>query len=393
MGPNVAGTNTQSGSRDLTLDVAKGLGLVVVYFGHMLEKFVPLFSVAGFAQTAVFLTWKVVYSFHMALFFIISGIQIGRSNKSRPMTSGGASLGSGVRKLFGNLLLRRLLPYVVFSAIGVTLNGLLGLWPEQNGQKGLEFYPGHYLDMFSGVVQPWTVQWFLISIGVIEFALWLPRRFGWLTHRKGVLIAAISLLAVSMWWLSYPRATVPFYFHPASLGVTTSLTLLGVCGSQWFARPGGLKRLPVAIAAASICFVSALANVGEWTLMPPNIEQILGNRFAILFVLGWYGNPLWFVLSALSGSLFAMIVAREMAKLRLGLGLAAVGREGLILFLVNGFFLAFANGPIAANLAPAAGVNSAPALVFVSLVIAIGELSLAWIVVVWWKRLRGLLLT
>ena len=275
----------------------------------------------------------------------------------------------------------------------MTLHGLLGLWPEQNGQKGLEFYPGHYLDMFSGIVHPWTVQWLLISIGVIEAIMFLPRRLGWLAYRKEVLISAVTLLTFSLWRLAQPRATAPFYFHPASMGVTISLTLLGVYGSPWLSALDRFRRLPVAVAAAVICFLSALANVGDVTVSLPSFEQVLGNRFAVLFVLGSYGNPFWFVLSVLSGTVVVLILAWEASSRRLGLGLAAAGQEYLILFLVNGLFLAFVNGGIAANLAPTAGVNSAPALVFVSLAIAIGELSLAWIVVVWWRRLQAFILS
>jgi len=49
------------------IDVSKGIGILLVYYGHMLERFADLHLESSFSQ------WVYLYSFHMPAFFILSG--------------------------------------------------------------------------------------------------------------------------------------------------------------------------------------------------------------------------------------------------------------------------------------------------------------------------------
>src|SRR5689334_15262664 len=58
-------------TRNSMLDVARGLGIILVIYGHSLEvaffRSDPVFVASAFEQ------WRVIYSFHMPLFFVVSG--------------------------------------------------------------------------------------------------------------------------------------------------------------------------------------------------------------------------------------------------------------------------------------------------------------------------------
>lgn len=64
-------------TRNLWVDYAKAIGIVLVVYGHVVRGLLN----AGILQDAEFhgLVDSVIYSFHMPLFFFLSG-QIGRAH-------------------------------------------------------------------------------------------------------------------------------------------------------------------------------------------------------------------------------------------------------------------------------------------------------------------------
>ncbi|MFA8437273.1 MAG: acyltransferase family protein [Marinifilaceae bacterium] len=113
-------------SRNSLLDNAKFLMIFFVVFGHLIEPFIK--------QNVVFETiYKIIYSFHMPVFIIISGIltkqtpRIGREKK---------------------LIQSILVPLIVFTFLYETSDLIL---------KGA---PSHYIRSFS----PYWILWFLLSL-------------------------------------------------------------------------------------------------------------------------------------------------------------------------------------------------------------------------------------
>ena len=64
---NMATASRPPASRVLFIDIARIYGVVLVYYGHIIESYMK----AGSAVAAMH--YKFVYSFHMPLFFILSG--------------------------------------------------------------------------------------------------------------------------------------------------------------------------------------------------------------------------------------------------------------------------------------------------------------------------------
>ncbi|AOZ68812.1 hypothetical protein LPB142_05335 [Rhodobacter xanthinilyticus] len=93
-------------SRDLSLDIARGLGIVLVVFGHALRGLVS----AGFVDDS---GWSVpvdylIYTFHMPLFFVISGLLFSPSVQGQR-----APLGAFVTKI----LVLLAWPYLLWSLL------------------------------------------------------------------------------------------------------------------------------------------------------------------------------------------------------------------------------------------------------------------------------------
>ena len=61
-------------SRLSFIDIARFYGIFLVYYGHIVERFMYLKVYAAVLQ------YKFIYSFHMVLFFFLSGMVISEKN-------------------------------------------------------------------------------------------------------------------------------------------------------------------------------------------------------------------------------------------------------------------------------------------------------------------------
>lgn len=162
--------NTKKESNNLRLDyldVAKGIGIILVVMGH-----------TGFLKEGVS---RFVFSFHMPLFFIISGMLLHHSDIDN------RDIGPLIRKKIRSLMI----PYISFSLIYIAISAvelLTGVLSKA--------------EMIQSVIYMFTLYgdstlWFLpaLLIGEILFIL-LNRKF------KGVMLLAIScLLGFAAFWI------------------------------------------------------------------------------------------------------------------------------------------------------------------------------------------------
>ena len=87
------------------VDIARLYGIFLVYYGHIVERFMYL------KVDAAVLQYKFIYSFHMVLFFFLSGMVI--SEKTLNL-----SFGNFIKKK----LKTRLVPYLFFNFILLVLS-------------------------------------------------------------------------------------------------------------------------------------------------------------------------------------------------------------------------------------------------------------------------------
>ena len=69
------------------LDAIKGFAIILVVFGHVLAwNYTDLNTIIHpvvFEDIRIGLVWNLIYSFHMALFFMVSGYLTNLENKSK----------------------------------------------------------------------------------------------------------------------------------------------------------------------------------------------------------------------------------------------------------------------------------------------------------------------
>lgn len=83
------------------IDTAKALGMFLVFYGHYIEMF------AKSGNTIASIQFQIIYSFHMPLFFMISGF-FAKANVEKS---------SFVRNIF----LSRMIPVYVFAMIALPI--------------------------------------------------------------------------------------------------------------------------------------------------------------------------------------------------------------------------------------------------------------------------------
>lgn len=143
-----------SKSRLIEFDILKGLGILFVILGHSVPDF-PVNLRADFLSGTI---EKLMYSFHMPLFFICAGCMV-QMFDSKQVVSGGGFL----KKKF----LRLIVPYMCFSIAVLILKILFSSFTR----SGVDFCDSIYGIMFEG-----KYYWFLYVMFLVLTTVELLRR-------------------------------------------------------------------------------------------------------------------------------------------------------------------------------------------------------------------------
>lgn len=159
---------TQSEQRIGNIDTAKGILIILVVIGHVLNFNAP--------ATSAIKTW--IYSFHMPAFFIISGLLINPEKWERQ------SFLTFIKHKAYSLLI----PYIFFEiAAGIFQVILFGV----NAVKPIGILYGMLtLHCNQGA------DWFLPTLFVAEVVMWLFIRFNWYRYNY---IAVLLFLGIGFW--------------------------------------------------------------------------------------------------------------------------------------------------------------------------------------------------
>lgn len=308
------------------VDVAKGLGMLLVFHGHLVERFMQL-EVPGAREQ---MRW--IYAFHMPLFFFLAGYV----HKDRDL-----SLDDFVKRLVRT----RLVPAWIFNFLSAPLWVVSDYLHGRHGAGGLhgwlplaqEYALRFGRETLQGRPSLNVLTWFLICLGLVE--LWqfglrkLVRRglalalsilgFGGLL----VLLTTYSEFIAELWgdrvhWWQLTSAVAAMMFYQLGL----------------LARRGGLLergRSPLWPA------LLATASLGL-TLLTFNRNPRAGNYVAV--AAGHYGDAHWFLITALAGTLLVVGAAHLLSGSRF---LSRVGQLSLGLMCLDGILHEFVNPPLA----------------------------------------------
>lgn len=291
------------------LDAARGLGILLVVFAHCLRGLEASGIVA--ATPAVLILDRVIYAFHMPLFFVLSGLTLRRVLTRQPM------------ELFWNRCLRLLWPLTLWTWIFFSFRALAqGASNSHTGWADVPWIP----------LPPQAHFWFLWALFVMTMVL-APLRRLWLRHggEDGFWLTASALSLVL-------ALTVPV---PAALGswlvpavIYAPCLLLGVLLER---RLIPLPR-PATTGAALVVFALSLllATLAEGRLVDLVVALVapLGLLIALrgLIPTGTPGG----VLALLGRATMPIFLAHTIFSAALRIGLVQLGLTDPTLHLVAG---------------------------------------------------------
>lgn len=254
-------------TRNLRVDAAKGIAIILVVLGH--------------ARGVPKIYTLLAYSFHVPLFFFLAGWVFRAHATQRRATA-----------VIGRLARVLLMPYVAFFALG----WCYWLITRNIGSKALRWGDVPWWDPLSG---------FVADIGSWQYvhpAIWfLPALFVTassyvLIHRRAgdaaLALAALVACVAWVWWFPPLLLRLPF-----SLDILPVSLLFYACGawaSQWL-------RLPRSIAASVL--LAACAAL-PWLVIAVTNGRVDINQLE-------FGNAAWaFVAASLLGTIAVLALAR-----------------------------------------------------------------------------------
>ena len=319
------------GSRFYFIDIARIYGIVLVYYGHFIESYMK----AGSPVAAI--QYKFIYSFHMPLFFILSGYiareQLNNIDFSLYLKRKAAS---------------RLVPYLFLSILLIiptfwTTDNTVGL--DLNTVDG--YVKGISVTLLAGFPYFNIPTWFLICLFVVEIMHYFSSRF--LTSDSRILLIAggyYLLGSILAWNAGFLNPLNVFsqhgkiypYFMILEAFTGYSLYLVGV----YLRRNGFLAgKVPVfrsmlgALTCLLLVFYTYDLNKGMFTI--PFYD-------AVILVGSSHGNPILFPFTAVLGSVLIMILAKLTTDSKF---LIFLGSNTLVIFGLNGVFYHFINDRLA----------------------------------------------
>ena len=295
-------------------DVAKGIGIVLMFYGHVLASLPQV--AAGLAVGADINEMRFIYSFHMPLFFMMAGFFY------RPAPDFAAR----VRVLAS----RRLVPVLFFGLL------LLPLWllgPLRHGLPVWTALEPMFEDYLRGKPGLNWVTWFLVCLFVCECMalVVLPK----LQSTAARFIGGVAAIWVGVVLCNHLDLVARLFgveqhtWFVYEAVVALGFYMVGQALYPVFQRLAG--RPVVAWCVAALGLALAIASYRLNPLGPHETVMMSANR---------QGEPLAFMVSALSGSFGVIALAMALRRSR---GLAALGRQSMVMLGLSGFFFHFVN--------------------------------------------------
>ena len=317
--------SSQTGTRHVWLDVARGYGIFLVFYGHLVEPF------ADQRLPGAFATFKFVYAFHMPLFFVLAGWLAKQSQPFGDALRRGV-LARVVPAVFFNLL--AMLPWLPPSPLATGLpDGALaeGLLRILQGRPNFNF-----------------LTWFLYCLFVVELIHVGLRRIA--RSEWAIALSILCLLAVGQAIAfrleAFAQATgLPKHlWYVDEALVAAGFHQVGFLAARLSARvtelPSAAVALCLAVAALGVTLMLYDLNQGPFTWYKPIVAMSMSS----------HGHPLWFPVAALAGAVAVIALARATEANAVA---AWLGRYSLPLFGLNTLWITFVNPELAVRFASA----------------------------------------
>lgn len=301
--------------------------MALVFYGHFIERVMYLKNPTAAAQ------YKFIYSFHMVLFFVLAGYVAKESD-----------LTFGFGKFLKHRLLSRLLPFLFFTVLFMVA---AAIFPGDFFQLKLPSVNGYIdglVNTIFGIPMFCVPSWFLLIVFSVEFVHYTAFRFlrsdakivvgiaafyvvGYLLNWKFDIVNPIKGRVVGWNYLFIHEAIIMYAFY-----------LLGAYmrRKRFLWEKISPKILVLAVVATFfIVLFTYRLNSGLFSFPPLD---------AVVILFSSHGHFIWFPVTAVTGSLMILLIARAMPVQKT---ITWMGQNTLILMCLNGIFYHYINPPMA----------------------------------------------
>jgi acyltransferase len=334
------------------LDIVKALGIFLVFYGHLLET---LFRYGGRPFLLPQLTF--IYAFHMPLFFVLSGFLY----RDRELPFG---------RFFRYHFLTRLLPFFFFNLLALS-----ALLVQQTGRGGIDWQVvgRGSLALLRGMPSFNMLTWFLACLFTVELIHFGVKRWLKTSSRMGMAIFLALMVGLPIArWAAQRLATTGVYFNVWYIQEALTAYAFYLTGI-WMRHVGVLDKRP-SQAHFGALGLSLLFLVVTWLTAGWNEGPFVTEPGLVLMSISSQGSFVWFPVTAVTGTLFLIFLAKLIPVNRV---LLYFGQKTLILLGMGGLFFEFFNQPLVAvttpyfPASPFAATIQAVALTLLSFVICV----------------------
>ena len=263
MGVQTAATAKKD--RILWMDIAKGLAMFLVCWGH--ENVDPTFN-----------NW--IYSFHMPLFFMLSGMTFAFNKE----THIGRYIGKKAKGL--------LIPYVFLNIIVMPLSYIDGAIIQRPVQSIGEFLLGIFFSQqSSGYVMPSNTTWFIATLFLTDIAFFL---FWKIFKKDRFIIIAIPAASVVCYLSGLMNPPGGSYWHVKTVATSAIFYLAGYLFLKHIAKiKEFLKRKWL-----HILLICALFVAGAYFETHNDRVSMIANSYAFMpyFYIAAFSSSIAFIL-------------------------------------------------------------------------------------------------
>lgn len=272
------------------IDISKGIGVILLVIGHMPS--IPY----------VLQNW--IYSFHMPLFFFLSGYTFKVKD----------CLKDSIKKMFRKLIVPYLIYNIIFLLLDVILFGLSS-----------EIVHGDWEDMLSGQGS-FGVIWFLLSLFWVQLIyLFVCLFVSAITNNyKNIVLAEIVMVLVLL------GDFVATYYKMDLYKIVTSLVAVGFFYlGNIFMKQGMMEK----IKKMSIIFLFFIVNI---VLGYINLH-LYGTRIEVSGAI--YNNLLITYLAAIAGIIFVNGISEKLSEMNFWVirSLKYIGKHSLYFFVLTAY--------------------------------------------------------
>ena len=306
------------------VDAARFYAMAGVFFGHFIERVMMLND-----PTAAIL-YKFIYSFHMVLFFVLSGF-IARDS----------DLEFSIGKFFKRRFFSRILPFIFFTIVFMILAAIFPGDFFNLTLPSVKGYIGGLISTGLGIPMFCVPSWFLLMIFSVEVIHYISFRF---LKSDSKLLIGIVLFYIIGYFLNLNVDFINFakqrlynvlFIHEAITMYAFYLFGVYLRRRKFLVERVSLKfTIPGVIITFLIVLFTFKLNSG-----PFNFNYF--NSVVIMF--SSHGNILWFPLTAIAGSLFVFFLGKITPRQKI---IVWMGQNTLILMCMNGAFYHYINPPV-----------------------------------------------